>query len=197
MNAVPTSSLRSISTRVWPASRSTVTAAVAVTTLAVAVGWLYSSVVPALVRQWAADDDYSHGFFVAPLALFFAWERRDALREASRRPHALGLVILAVSLLCYVAGQFGSELFLTRVSLIGVLAGLVLFIAGSEHFRILAFPLAFLLLMVPLPAIIFNRRGSASSSSRRAAFPCCVKATCFSCRGRCSRSLRPVRAFAR
>jgi exosortase len=157
MNAVPTSSLRSISTRVWPASRSTVTAAVAVTTLAVAVGWLYSSVVPALVRQWAADDDYSHGFFVAPLALFFAWERRDALREASRRPHALGLVILAVSLLCYVAGQFGSELFLTRVSLIGVLAGLVLFIAGSEHFRILAFPLAFLLLMVPLPAIIFNR----------------------------------------
>jgi exosortase len=124
--------------------------------LAGAVGWLYSGVAPGLVRQWAQDDDYSHGFFVIPLAVLFAWERRNALSAATRRPTVLGLAVLAGSLLCFVAGQFGSELFLTRVSVIGVLAGLVLFVAGTEHFRILAFPIAFLLLMVPLPAIIFN-----------------------------------------
>jgi len=125
--------------------------------LAGAVGWLYSGVVPGLVRQWANDDDYSHGFFVVPLALFFAWERREALKNAPWQPSAVGLAVLAASLLCYVAGQFGSELFLTRVSFIGVLAGLVLFVAGTAHLKILAFPIAFLLLMVPLPAIIFNR----------------------------------------
>jgi exosortase len=124
--------------------------------LAGAVGWLYSGVAPGLVRQWAQDDDYSHGFFVIPLAVLFAWERRNALSAAKRRPTVLGLALLAGSLLCFVAGQFGSELFLSRVSVIGVLAGLVLFVAGTEHFRILAFPIAFLLLMVPLPAIIFN-----------------------------------------
>jgi exosortase len=68
-----------------------------------------------------------------------------------------GLLLLACSLACFAAGQLGSELFLTRVSLVGVVAALVLFIAGWEHLRILAFPLAFLLLMVPLPEIIFNR----------------------------------------
>jgi exosortase len=124
--------------------------------LAAAVGWLYSGVLPGLVRQWANDDDYSHGFFVVPLAAFFAWERRDALMRASRRPSAGGLILLAGSLLVFIAGQFGSELFLSRVSLVGVIAGLVLFLFGREHLRVLAFPVLFLLLMVPLPSILFN-----------------------------------------
>jgi exosortase len=43
------------------------------------------------------------------------------------------------------------------VSFIGVLAGSIWFVCGSQHLRILLFPLAFLLLMIPLPAIIFNQ----------------------------------------
>ena len=125
--------------------------------LAAAVIWLYAGVVPGVVRQWADDEDYSHGFFVLPLAAYFLWERRHQLRDAAPRPSALGLMVLAGSLLCFVAGQFGSELFLTRVSLIGVVAGLVLFLCGWRHLRLAAFPLAFLLLMIPLPEIIFNR----------------------------------------
>lgn len=131
--------------------------AAAALVLAGAVGWLYADVLPALIRQWATDEDYSHGFFVIPLAAYFAWERRAAWRSASPEPSTLGLVVLAGSLLCFVAGQFGSELFLTRVSLIGVIGGLVLFLAGRQHLRVLTFPLAFLLLMVPLPAIVFDQ----------------------------------------
>ena len=111
----------------------------------------------ALARQWATDDNYSHGFFVLPLAVFFAWERRTALRAAVRRPSLAGLLLIAASLVLLLAGRLGAELFLTRVSLIGVLAGTVLYVWGREHFRILAFPIAFLLLMVPLPAILFNK----------------------------------------
>jgi exosortase len=141
----------------FPISTSVRWNAAAIGALVAAVVWLYWAVVAGLVRQWASDGDYSHGFFVVPLAAFFAWERRDALRRAIRRPTVLGLVVLASSLLCYIAGLFGSELFLTRVSLIGVTAGLVLFIAGLEHARILAFPILFLLLMVPLPEILFTQ----------------------------------------
>jgi exosortase len=43
------------------------------------------------------------------------------------------------------------------VSLLIVLAGLVLFLAGPAPLRVLAFPLAFLLLMIPIPAIVFNK----------------------------------------
>jgi hypothetical protein len=108
------------------ASRSHTTAAAALV-LASAVGWLYAGIIPPMVRQWATDADYSHGFFVVPLALYFAWEKRAALRSAPARPSLAGLAVLAASLVCFVAGQFGAELFLSRVSLIGVIAGLVLF----------------------------------------------------------------------
>lgn len=131
--------------------------AAAVILLGAALLWLYGDVLAALVRQWASDDNYSHGFFVIPLAAFFAWERREGLRQAPRRPSTLGAVLVGASLLVFVAGIFGAELFLTRVSLIGVLAGSILFIWGRDHFRILLFPVAFLLLMVPLPALIFNQ----------------------------------------
>ena len=76
---------------------------------------------------------------------------------APARPHLAGLGLIAGSLLIYLAGIAGAELFLTRVSLIGVVAGVVLFLFGTRHLRILAFPIAFLLLMVPLPAIVFNQ----------------------------------------
>ena len=121
------------------------------------VVWLYSDVLSSLVRQWASDDDYSHGFFVLPLALYFCWERRDVLQRSPHRPSLFGLVLVAVSLFVFLAGVLGAELFLTRVSLIGVLGGAVLFIWGRDHFRTLLFPLAFLLLMIPLPAIVFNQ----------------------------------------
>ena len=118
---------------------------------------LYWGILMSLGRQWASDDNYSHGFFVLPLAAFFVWERRAALRLAPARPSWLGLAVIAFSLLLLVAGRLGAELFLTRISLIGVLAGITLFVWGWAHLRIVAFPIAFLLLMVPPPAIIFNK----------------------------------------
>ena len=125
--------------------------------LAVALGLTYAGVLSSLVRQWSSDDNYSHGFFVLPLAAYFAWERRDALATAVRRPSSLGLLVILGSLIVYTAGLLGAELFLTRVSMIGVIGGSVLFVWGWSHFRILLFPVLFLLLMVPLPSIIFNQ----------------------------------------
>jgi exosortase len=125
--------------------------------LTAGVLWLYAGILWSLARQWAADENYSHGFFVLPLAGFFVWERREALRRAPSRPSLIGALIIVLSLMLLVAGLLGSELFLSRVSLIGVLAGIALFVLGRDHFRLLAFPIAFLVLMIPLPAILFNR----------------------------------------
>ena len=121
------------------------------------MGLLYADVLAGLVRQWATDDNYSHGFFVLPLALYFAWERREGLARAVARPSVAGVVVVALSLLVLLAGRLSAELFLTRVSLVGVLVGTVLFVWGRDHFRLLVFPLSFLLLMIPLPAILFNQ----------------------------------------
>src|SRR6185436_13370206 len=108
-------------------------------------------------RHWASDGDFSHGFFVIPLAAYFLWERRQAYLEAPARPSMAGFALVAASLLVFIAGRLGAELYLTRVSLVGVLAGTVLALGGWTRLKIAAFPLAFLLLMVPLPSIVFNQ----------------------------------------
>jgi exosortase len=108
--------------------------------------------------DWWTDDNYSHGFLILPLALYFAYAKRDQLRAATPRPSAAGgLVIILASLALLAAGTLGAEFFLSRVSLIGTLAGSVVFLYGFAYLRILVFPLAFLLLMIPIPAIVFNQ----------------------------------------
>ena len=119
--------------------------------------WLYAGTLSSLVRQWASDDDYSHGFFVVPLAAYFLWERRAAFARTPCRPSAAGLALVVLSLGVFSAGRLGAELFLARVSLVGLIAGIVWFLAGREYLKVAAFPLAFLLLMIPLPAIVFNQ----------------------------------------
>lgn len=137
--------------------RRAASAPLALAAVAIAIALTYADVFASLVRQWSNDDNYSHGFLVLPLAAYFAWERRGALARAAVRPSAAGALIVVASLATYLAGVLGAELFLTRVSLVGVLAGTVVLMFGWRHVRILALPLAFLLLMIPLPAIVFNQ----------------------------------------
>jgi exosortase len=125
--------------------------------LAVCFAYLYRPIITKLVHDWYTDDNYSHGFLIIPIALYFVWERRARLKEAARKPSSLGLAIVLGSLVVLLAGILGSELFLTRISILGTIAGVILFLYGWNHLKILIFPIAFLILMIPIPAIIFNR----------------------------------------
>jgi len=124
---------------------------------AAAFGFLYRRVIAKLVYDWMNDGNYSHGFLIVPIAAYLVWERRTRLTAEPIKPSAFGLVILGGSLATLGAGILGAELFLSRVSMIGVVAGVVLFTMGWRALRRLAFPIAFLLLMIPIPAIIFNQ----------------------------------------
>jgi exosortase len=120
-------------------------------------GFLYRDVIAKLVHDWSIDENYSHGFLVAPLALYFAWERRHEFWKSKERPSVWGLLVVCCSLSLLVVGVLGAEIFTTEVSMIGTLAGSLLFLYGWNHLKVMLFPLLFLLLMVPLPAIIFNQ----------------------------------------
>lgn len=124
--------------------------------LAVAFLYVYASVFPPLIADWSDDPNYSHGFLVPLLSVYFVWERRQRLAAATRQPSWFGLFIMLMGLSLLVFGNIGAELFLMRFSMIVVLTGLVLYLLGWRYVHILAFPLAFLLFMIPLPAIILN-----------------------------------------
>jgi exosortase len=124
--------------------------------LALLVLGLYHKILLRLVEHWYTDPDYSHGFLVPLLALYFVWERRQQLSMLPLTPQKAGIGLLGLGLLLLVLGSAGAELYLQRTSLIIVIAGLVLLLLGKSYLRALAFPIAFLLFMVPLPAIVVN-----------------------------------------
>lgn len=109
-----------------------------------------------MARQWSNQADYSHGFLIAPLAVYFAWERRKKLRRTPIEPSWWGLLPLALGALALVVGRLGVELMSMRVGFVLTLIGLNLLLLGVPMFRILAFPMGFLFLMVPLPQSLVN-----------------------------------------
>jgi hypothetical protein len=58
-----------------------------------------------------------------------------------------------------------------RISLIAILVGLVLFLLGSRVLRVVAFPLLFLIFMVPLPLTLFYAVALLLQTSRHATLP--------------------------
>jgi len=121
------------------------------------IGWLYVPILVPLVRQWWIDPNFSHGFFVPLFSGFVVWQKRLQLASIPRVPSSWGLAVILVAVFTLVLGVFGAELFFSRVSLLMLIGGLVIFFLGWQMLRAILFPLLFLILMIPIPAIILNQ----------------------------------------
>jgi|SRR5579883_85141 len=125
--------------------------------LLVATAVLYHSVLFHLAVQWWSDPNFSHGAFVPFFSAFLVWRKREQLRDIPQNPSWSGLIFLIAGLAMLTLGTFGAELFLSRFSILLVIAGICIYCAGWKLFRAVLFPWALLVLMIPIPAIIFNQ----------------------------------------
>jgi exosortase len=125
--------------------------------VALALVFLYTPVLWRLALQWYHDPDASHGFFVPLFAAYVLWERWPAVTARRREPSWWGVVLLGAGLAVMATGVVGAELFLARISLLIVIAGLIVMFLGWNYLRAAWFPLAVLLLMIPIPKILLNQ----------------------------------------
>jgi exosortase len=125
--------------------------------LLVPVVVMYYDSVLKLAGDWWNDANNSHGLLIPPLALYFAWERRNRVLARPPQPRLVaGLMAVLGALIVFFLGRLGAEFFLTRVSGVLLAAGLVLYFWGWRRLRALAFILFLMVLAIPLPALIFN-----------------------------------------
>jgi exosortase len=117
---------------------------------------VYYRVLAKLVTDWWQIPDFSHGFLVPIFAAYLVWANRKTLLKAKIAPTWSGVAVVALGLVVLLLGVYGAELFLSRISLVILLAGLVLSFGGWELLKELRFPLLVLVLAIPIPAIIFN-----------------------------------------
>lgn len=137
------------------APRSNLWKAVAMT---LALAFLYWSVAQKLGHDWWTDENYSHGLLIPFIIGYILWAGRERL---SRVPEHYSSVwawaMIGFALIMLWAGTAGAELYMQRLSLVVMLAGIAVYFRGFRLLRLTLVPLALLVLAIPIPAIIFNK----------------------------------------
>jgi exosortase len=112
---------------------------------------LYVPVMLRMANVWWYDSYAGHGMFVPLFSAHFLWVDRHRVRAALGPREPLGLFVIVAGLLVLGLGRWESSLLVQGLSFVATLTGVVLWLAGTRALRAVAFPLAFLCLMVPLP----------------------------------------------
>ena len=119
------------------------------------VAIMYAPILRSLAQQWWEDPNYSHGLLVPVFVAYLLWRDRTRWRSVPIRASDYGLPIMLSALVLLLLGMLGAELFVARVSLIILISGIIVFLAGWQVLRSIAFPMGYLFFMIPLPALVY------------------------------------------
>lgn len=111
---------------------------------------LFAPTVASLGRLWWSSDAYGHGLLVFPLSLYLVWRRRAAISR--RTPHIMpwGFPLLALCSIAWAMAYLVHVQVAQQLILVVLLGVVVWALFGSEVLKPLAFPIALLLLAVPV-----------------------------------------------
>jgi exosortase len=112
---------------------------------------LYTPVMLRMASVWWHDSYAGHGMFVPLFSAHFVWIDRARVRAALGARDTRGLLVILTGLLLLGLGRWERSLLVEGLSFVLTLTGVVLWLGGARAVRALAFPLAFMCLMVPLP----------------------------------------------
>ena len=113
------------------------------------LGVLFHEEIAAAVGVWSESTAYGHCFFIIPISLFLAWERRAAIRVTPVRPMPwLGLLAIPAGLAWFAAERLGI-MEGQQIIAMGLVELLFLAVLGWRMGRVLAVPLLYLGFLVP------------------------------------------------
>jgi exosortase len=116
----------------------------------------YYPVLIKLVHTWSTSDDYSHGFFIVPIALYVTWQKREQLASILLKPSWWGGLLVVFTLALYFLSSYAGVQTVCSLTIVPLWAGIVLFLFGWSMVRALTFPLFLLFFMIPVPSQIYS-----------------------------------------
>jgi exosortase A len=124
------------------------------TMLMVALGWLavialLQPTFMSMAEIWERSETFAHGYVILPISLWLVWRNRDYLAAIPTQSDWRALLVIVPLGAGWLAARVGGVLVIEQYALVGILISVVWLILGMRQFRALAFPLLFLLLMVP------------------------------------------------
>ncbi|WP_440997096.1 exosortase A [Arhodomonas sp. SL1] len=125
-------------------------AAAVTTALLALVSVLYAEVFAEMAVTWWRSETYAHGWLVAPIAAWLMWRKREAVLAVPPAPSPWALAMLATMGFSWLLGEIAGVTVVRQYAVMAMVPGLVWLVFGTRVLRLLAFPLAFLLLAVPV-----------------------------------------------
>jgi len=101
-------------------------------------------------EAWNPQTNYEHAKLIPLIVAFLIWYDRGKLKAAETGSSRWGWLFIGLGLFLFLAGARTLQARLTLTSLPVMLFGIVLYVWGKAVARVLLFPIAFLLFMVPL-----------------------------------------------
>ena len=111
---------------------------------------LYFETFRSIVQIWGRSGTFAHGYLIVPISLYLIWEERAHIARLVPAPDVRALVPLAVASAGWMVSRLAGVLVLEQYFAVGTLAIGVWAVAGANVGRAIRFPLAFLLLGVPI-----------------------------------------------
>ena len=103
---------------------------------------------------WAGDEQ-AHGPIIFAVCAWLLYRNRSAVFTIDAHDRsAFGWGFLVLGFVAYLLGRSQTISLVETASLIPVLAGGILVLGGRKALRAAAFPLFFLIFMVPLPGVV-------------------------------------------
>ena len=103
----------------------------------------------AMLGQWWDISTYNHILLIPAIIAWLVWQRLDQLAGLQPASWSPGLVLFAGSLLFWVLGTFASLAIVRQAGAVAMLIAATLTLLGPRLGAGLAFPLGFMLLLVP------------------------------------------------
>lgn len=115
---------------------------------------LYWDVLVDLVEIWGSKEEYSHGYIIPFVALFFLWQKKEVILASDFSPSWIGVIVCLLAISIYFVGIIGDGYFLLRISLILFLIGIALAISGIKTTLLMLIPILLLIFSFPLPPVL-------------------------------------------
>lgn len=119
----------------------------------VLVAVMYWNVFVDLCSIWSKKEEYSHGFMIPAVSLYFLWQKKGLILSEKSSSSWLGYVFVFFAMASYFVGTLGDVYFLLRFSFIFLLIGLALLIVGYKATKIMLVPILLLIFSFPLPPV--------------------------------------------
>ncbi|OBV37760.1 exosortase A [Janthinobacterium psychrotolerans] len=110
---------------------------------------LYHATFWGMAEVWSRSQTFAHGFLIVPISLYLCWRQRARLAALPPRPSLAGLLLLLLLGVAWLLADLAYVQVAEQYAATAMLPAAVLAILGWPAMRVLAFPLAYLLLAVP------------------------------------------------